>query len=332
LPEFNLSLDMRAPDLGTPAPTLYAAALEMAQYCDSRGIAYATVMEHHGASDGYLPVPFVMGAAIAARTRRLRIQLGAIILPLHDPVEVAEQIAVLDLISNGRLDVVLGAGYVRSEFAMFRASLSDRARALDEGIAILQRALVGERFESGGREIFVRPLPMQKPHPPLYVGGGVPATARRAARFGAGLYPLTPEIIPLYRDECARLGRAPGPIVQNLGWIHVSEDPDRTWQQVGPHVLHVARSYAEWTEGAASSSPFAGIESIEAVKQAGLYRVVTPDECLALCVEADAAGAGFGVAPLIGGLDPEVGWRSLELLVEKVLPRVSAAFQDGRRR
>lgn len=322
MPAFNLSFDMRAPAFGTPGPRLYAAALEMAEYCDSRGIDYAVAMEHHGASDGYLPTPFLLGAALAARTRRMRIQLAAVILPLHDPVEVAEQIAVLDQISDGRLDVVIGAGYVPSEFQMFKKDPRRRGRALDEGIEIVQRALSGERFRADGREIFIRPLPVQKPHPRLYVGGGVAATARRAARFGLGLYPITPEILPLYREECARLGREPGPVCQNLGWIHVSEDPDRTWSQVGPHVLHVAKTYAEWTEGVASSSPFAGLDTIEAVRNSGLYRVVTPDQCLAMCAEADALGADFGLAPIIGGLDPAVGWENLELFFSKVLPRV----------
>lgn len=321
MPAFNLSFDMRAPAFGTPGPALYAAALEMAESCDARGMDYAVAMEHHGASDGYLPTPFLLGAALAARTRRMRIQLAAVILPLHDPVEVAEQIAVLDQLSNGRLEVVIGAGYVASEFRMFKKDPGRRGRALDEGLEILQRALSGERFRADGREIFVRPLPVQKP-PRILLGGGVPATARRAARFGTGLYPMTPEIIPLYRDECAKLGRAPGPICQNIGWIHVAEDPERTWSQVGPHVLHVARTYAEWTEGVASSSPFAGIDTIDAVRRSGLYKVVTPDECLALCAQADEFGGDLGLAPIIGGLDPAVGWESLELFFRKVLPRV----------
>jgi alkanesulfonate monooxygenase SsuD/methylene tetrahydromethanopterin reductase-like flavin-dependent oxidoreductase (luciferase family) len=294
----------------------------MAEYCDSRGLDYVAAMEHHGASDGYLPTPFLLGAALAARTRRLRIQLAAVILPLHDPVEIAEQIAVLDQLSDGRLEVVFGAGYVTSEFRMFGKDPRARGRALDEGVGIVLRALAGERFRAGGREIFVRPLPVQKPHPRIYLGGGVPATARRAARLGTGLYPMTPEIVPIYREECARLGREPGPICQNVGWIHVSEDPDRTWSQVGPHVLHVAKSYAEWTDGVASSSPFAGIDTIDAVRRSGLYRVVTPDECLAICAEADALGGDLGLAPLIGGLDPGVGWENLELFLRKVLPRL----------
>src|ERR1700733_10360951 len=148
---------MRAPGFGTPAPELYAEALDMVEYCDARGMDYVVVMEHHGTNDNYLPTPFVMGAAVAARSKKMRITLGAVILPLHDPVEVAEQIAVLDLIANGRVDVVFGAGYVKFEFDMFRASLHDRAKALDEGVPLIQRALSGDRFMADGREVFIRP-------------------------------------------------------------------------------------------------------------------------------------------------------------------------------
>jgi alkanesulfonate monooxygenase SsuD/methylene tetrahydromethanopterin reductase-like flavin-dependent oxidoreductase (luciferase family) len=263
-----------------------------------------------------------MAAAIAARTKKMRILLGAVILPLHDPVKVAEQIGVLDLISGGRLDVVFGAGYVRSEFDMFKKSLHERAKLMDEGLSIIQRALTGERFEADGREIFIRPLPVQKPYPRLFVGGGVPASAHRAVRFNAGLYPLNPEIIPLYKEGCAKAGRAPGPIVLNIGWLHISEDPEKTWHEVAPHVMHVAKSYAEWTEGTASSSPFQGMDNIEALKASGIYRVVTPDECVKLAAEADQIGADFGLAPIIGGMNPKTGWESLELFLERVLPRI----------
>jgi len=323
MPLFNLSFDMRSPDFGAPTAKLYAEALDMCAWGDTRGFSYVTVMEHHGAKDGYLPTPFLMGAAVAARTKNLRIQLGAVILPLHDPVKVAEQIAVLDLISNGRVDVVFGAGYVVSEFAMFKRKLNERGKSMDEGIDIIIRALKGERFKADGREIFIRPLPVQKPHPPIYIGGGVPATAKRAAHFGAHLYPLDPAIIPLYKEECAKLGKKPGDVCFNMGWVHVAEDPEKAWKEVGPHIIHLVKSYAEWAEGTTSSSPFEGMNSVEQIKQTGIYQVVTPDECVKLAEERDKIGLDVAIAPVLAGLDPKIGWKSLELLVDKVFPRVN---------
>jgi alkanesulfonate monooxygenase SsuD/methylene tetrahydromethanopterin reductase-like flavin-dependent oxidoreductase (luciferase family) len=326
MPKFNLGFDMRSPEFGAPTSTLYAEAMEMVSYADARGIDYVAIMEHHGSADGYIPTPFVLGAAFAARTTKMRIQLGAVILPLHDPVEVAEQIAVLDLISNGRLTVILGAGYVPAEFRMFNKSIRERGKALDKGIPIIQRALCGERFIEDGREIYVRPLPVQRPYPPLYLGGGVAATAKRAARLNTGLFPMNPSIVPLYREECANLGRAAGEVILNLSWFQVSDDPERAWHELGPHLLHIARSYAEWA-GPASSSPFIGIDSIEKLKNSGLFTVVMPEEFPAFAAEADKIGTDLALMPLMGGLDPKIGWRYLEYFVDKILPN----FRSGPR-
>ena len=324
MPTVSLAFDMRVPDLGTSPADIYAAALDMCEHVDGRGFEYAWVMEHHAASDGYLPSPLTMAAAIAGRTKHIRLLAGVIILPLHDPVKVAEEMAVVDLISNGRLDVVFGAGYVTREFAMFKRDIHRRGQALDEGVPIIQRALAGERFKADGREIFVRPLPVQKPVS-IMMGGGVPATAKRAARFGVGLCPMTPEIVPIYKEECARLGKTPGKIIANIAQIHVTEDPDRTWHEIKPHVTQFVRSYAEFTEGAAESgSPYQGMDQIDlaAMKKLGILSVVTPDEAVKLAREADKMGASLSLHPLLGGMSPKVGFESIDLFINKVLPRL----------
>jgi len=154
---------MRAPEWATPTNELYRAAIEMAAFADGIGVDDIGLMEHHGSDDGYLPQPFALAAAMAAVTNNVRFLLGAVLLPLHDPVTVAEQIAITDLISNGRLKVIFGAGYVPFEFAMFGKSLKDRAALMDSGIDTILRALRGERFEADGRPVYVRPLPVQKP-------------------------------------------------------------------------------------------------------------------------------------------------------------------------
>jgi alkanesulfonate monooxygenase SsuD/methylene tetrahydromethanopterin reductase-like flavin-dependent oxidoreductase (luciferase family) len=319
----SLAFDMRVPDLGTAPTDIYAAALDMCKHVDGRGFDYAWVMEHHAASDGYLPSPLTMAAAIAGCTRQIRLLAGVIILPLHDPVKIAEEMAVVDLISGGRLDVAFGAGYVPREFAMFNRDIHKRGLSLDEGVPIIQRALAGERFKAQGREIFVRPLPVQKPVP-ILMGGGVPATAKRAARFGVGLCPMTPTLVPLYKEECAKLGKTPGKIIANIAQIHVTEDPDRTWHEIKAHVIQFVRSYAEFTEGAAESgSPYEGMDQIDLamLKKLGILSVVTPDEAVKLVLEADQMGAGLSLHPLLGGMSPRVGFESIDLFINKVLPR-----------
>jgi alkanesulfonate monooxygenase SsuD/methylene tetrahydromethanopterin reductase-like flavin-dependent oxidoreductase (luciferase family) len=326
MPPMSLAFDMRVPDLGTSPTHIYAAALDMCKHVDGRGFDYAWVMEHHAAADGYLPSPLTMAAAIAGCTKQIRLLAGVIILPLHDPVKIAEEMAVVDLISNGRLDVVFGAGYVPREFAMFKRDIHKRGQALDEGVPIIQRALAGERFTADGREIFVRPLPVQRPIS-ILMGGGVPATAKRAARLGAGLCPMTPQIVPIYKDECAKLGNKPGKIIANIAQIHVTDDPDRTWHDIKPHVTQFVRSYAEFTEGAAESgSPYEGMHELDLamMKKLGILSVVTPDEAIKLVQDADEMGAGLSLHPLLGGMSPRFGFESIDLFINKVLPRIKS--------
>jgi alkanesulfonate monooxygenase SsuD/methylene tetrahydromethanopterin reductase-like flavin-dependent oxidoreductase (luciferase family) len=148
-----LSFDMRAPDFGAPTAELYSAALDMCAFGDGIGIDGVIFPEHHASEDGYNPAPALMATAAAARTRRMEVILGALVLPLHDPVEIAETIAVTDIICDGRLTTTLAAGYVEAEFSMFGKSLGDRARLMDEGLSVITRALAGERFLWGEREI-----------------------------------------------------------------------------------------------------------------------------------------------------------------------------------
>jgi len=323
--------DMRAPAFGTPTAELYAAALDMAAFCDEIGVSSINLMEHHGSEDGYLPQPFVMGGGVAARTKRCRISLGAVILPLHDPVKIAEQTAVLDLMSNGRLNVTFGAGYVADEFAAFGVSLKDRGRLLDQGIELILRALRGERFTApDGRPVFVRPLPVQKPEDILIVGGAVEASAKRAARFGLGFSPMTTDVLAIYDAECRRLGREPGRKFspQGLSNVHLSHDPDATWAKVMPHLRHVITEYARWAEQEPNSnSPFRGLlaSGDEVLKHCGIYNVMTPDQLLEAAPRAVSEDGTVSFMPLLGGLDPKVGWESLELL-KGVMPKLAAAL------
>jgi alkanesulfonate monooxygenase SsuD/methylene tetrahydromethanopterin reductase-like flavin-dependent oxidoreductase (luciferase family) len=324
----GVMFDMRAPAFGTAPRELYAAALDMAAFADEIGVERVNLMEHHGSDDGYLPQPFVMGGGVAARTRRCRVALGAVILPLHDPVQLAEQIAVLDLMSGGRLDVTFGAGYVAEEFAAFGVSLKDRGRLLDEGIEIILRALRGERFTApDGRPVFVRPLPLQKPEDILLVGGGVEASARRAARFGLGLSPLRADLLDIYDAECRRLGRAPGRKFSPAGLsnVHLTRDPEATWDKVMPHLRHVVAAYAKWAEAEPNSnSPFRGLLDNEAaLKQCGIFNVMTPEQLIDRAPGAVSEHGTITFMPLLGAMPRELGWESLELL-KTVMPKLAA--------
>lgn len=327
----SLAFDMRAPDWGAPRTELYKAAVEMAAFADGIGIVSTNLMEHHGSDDGYLPQPFTLAAAMAAVTKNMQFSLGAVILPLHDPVMVAEQIAVLDLISQGRCRVIFGAGYVPSEFAMFNTSTKDRANRLDAGIEIILRALRGERFEFQGRPVFVRPLPIRDPADIILAGGAVPASARRAARFDIGFGPMNSEVVDIYLAECERLGQKPRtyfrPVPGMPLGVHLCEDADEGWQVIERHAVHVITEYAKWAEqeGDASNSPFRGLTDPAVLRQAGLFAAWTPQMLLEKLPSLPTNGT-VSFQPLLGGLSPEQGWKSLKLL-EQTLPKIKAVLE-----
>ena len=231
---FALRYDLRCPAFArSSSQELVAAALEQCAWADRLGFVSVTLSEHHGSPDGYLPSPLVVGAAIAARTQNLRILLAALIAPLHDPIRLAEDIAVLDVVSNGRVIPVLSAGYVESEFRTFGRTLAERRGIMDAIVPLLELAWTGEPFEYRGTEVRVTPRPVQQPRPPIFMGGGSRAAARRAARFADHFIPTLPEFFELYRDECLALGKPdPGPAPRTLGnFVHVAEDPDAAWEQ-----------------------------------------------------------------------------------------------------
>src|SRR5262245_37077670 len=111
--------DLRAPKFGsTTHAEMYAACLDQCAWADAHGLDSVVLSEHHGVEDGYLPAPVTLAAAVAGRTRTIRISIAAVLVPLHDPVRLAEQLAVASLASGGRVSFVAGLGYRDEEFAM----------------------------------------------------------------------------------------------------------------------------------------------------------------------------------------------------------------------
>jgi alkanesulfonate monooxygenase SsuD/methylene tetrahydromethanopterin reductase-like flavin-dependent oxidoreductase (luciferase family) len=317
----SLAYDMRAPDWGPPAQALYEAALEQCAWADRAGFQNVQLMEHHATTDGYLPSPIVMGAAIAGVTDQLLLRLSLLLLPLYHPLRVAEDLAVLDLISGGRLRVTVGLGYRQEEYDQFGVNIKRRPSLMEEAVETLKRAWSGESFEYQGRTVRILPRPAQRPRPAIYMGGASPASAHRAARIADGYQPLSPRLYQIYLEELARLGKPkpePDPTAPGgRGYVFVAEDPDREWDRIAPHALHDANEYARWIGD--RPGMFTATADPGELRRAGTYRVVTPDECVKLAAEERA----ITFKPLVGGLAPEVGWASLELFATKVLPRIA---------
>lgn len=321
-----LRYDLRAPEwAATKHPELYAACLEQCAWADQNGLDIVVVSEHHGVEDGYLPSPLTLTAAIAARTSRIMISVAASLIPLHDPIRLAEQIAVVDLISRGRVSVVAGIGYRREEFEMAGVDRKGRGNLAEEHVQVMRKAWTGEPFTWRGRTIRVTPKPFSQPHPPLFMGGSTEVAARRAARLNLGFFPAVedPSLTAIYEEECKRVGFEHGfyHSPKGPGFVHVTEDPDKAWVEIGKYAWYDADTYRSWQTAGQRSQVTPSSSDIDGLRNEGIYAVVTPDECVALAGELGQAGT-LVLHPLLCGMPAELGWESLELFRAKVLPRL----------
>lgn len=318
---FGLRFDLRNPPLAsTSMGDRYTGALDMSAWADRLGALFVCVSEHHGSGDGYLPSALTMAAAIAARTERTRVWCNAIAAPLHDPVRLAEQAAVVDLISGGRLDLTIAGGYVRSEFDMAGAELRSRPRAVTEAVETLRSAWTGEPFEHRGRSVVVTPRPSTPTGPPITLGGSSEGAARRAARIADGFIPSEPMFWDHYRDERITLGHPdPGPFLGgDTRVVLLATDPDVGWDRLGPYLLHETNAYGAWRTDDDVATSYRPMADVDEVRASGRYRIVTPDE-----YRAELAAAGpFAFAllhPMVGGIPPDLAWEQLRLFESEVL-------------
>jgi alkanesulfonate monooxygenase SsuD/methylene tetrahydromethanopterin reductase-like flavin-dependent oxidoreductase (luciferase family) len=294
---------------------LYRAALDMAAWGEVHGCLSAVVSEHHASDDGYLPSPVPMAAALAARTTTLPIIVGALLLIFYEPVKLAEDLAVVDHLSRGRVSYIIGIGYRSEELEMFGVDRRGRGGLAEQRIAFLRRAWTGEPVEVDGRRALVRPLPFTHGGPVLAYGGGSEAAARRAGRLGMPFVAEKPhaELERAYRSEAAAAGvDAPGcvlPSPDSPPTVFVAEDPDRAWDEIGEYLLVDALGYGRWFSGRELSASVSRATTIDELRaEHGPYQIITP---------ADAAahvGRGFPLAlqPLVGGLPPNLAWPYLE--------------------
>lgn len=321
---FGIRFDLRDPGFsGVPLTERYAAALDMAAWADRIGFVSLTLSEHHGSPDGYLPSPLPMAAAVAARTERISIQVAAMVAAFHDPLRLAEDAAVVDLLSGGRLELVIANGYVADEFAMFGVPMSERVARTTEAIEVLRRAWTGAPFDYRGRTVSVTPPPARPRGPKLAMGGSSEAAARRAARLKVSFRPSTNEVWEAYRAERIALGGSdPGGFLGgDTTATFLATDVEAAWEAIGPYVLHEVNAYGVWAAGAGANTGYVQAVDLDALRASEQYRVLTPDELVrSLRAQGDAGVALFH--PLMGGIPPALGWESLGLLEHEVLPRL----------
>jgi alkanesulfonate monooxygenase SsuD/methylene tetrahydromethanopterin reductase-like flavin-dependent oxidoreductase (luciferase family) len=266
-----------------------------------------------------------MASAVAARTRNLDLRL-LLLAPFYNPVRLAEDLAVVDLISSGRVTPVLAAGYRPTELAMFGVTAKERRVRLEEAVDVLRAAWTGESFTYRGRTIRVRPTPHRENGPPIFMGGSTELAARHAARIADGWHARGDVLWNAYRTERIRLGKPdPGEYVQTApAFLLIAEDPERALHEVWRNIMAWNNSYNEWFIETYDRLWGPALETIDDVRaNSDLYRILTPEQTVEF---AQTLGPDDFLAfrPLCGGLSPELSWESLRLYVDKVKPRLDA--------
>ena len=300
----------------------HRAFVEMARFADTKGFDMISLEEHHGADNAWSPSPMILAAMVVGATDRLGVAISALLLPLHDPLRVAEDLAVLDLASGGRVVTTFGIGYRPSEYAQHAKDWDRRGALMDECLDAVLKAWTGEPFSFRGATVRVTPTPVSKPHPLVMVGGTSKVAARRAARFGLPMFSAahTPELEPYYYEQCQAFGTQgfyASPSAA-LCVVHVTDDPDRAWATLGHHFLHEATTYAAWQTPDIRSAVKSSASTVTELRAEGLYRFVTPDECVAMAATHGPMDSVL-LHPLCGGMPIDEGWRCLELVAEKVI-------------
>jgi alkanesulfonate monooxygenase SsuD/methylene tetrahydromethanopterin reductase-like flavin-dependent oxidoreductase (luciferase family) len=190
---FGLWYDFRnPPQWRQPSDLLYSEILDQIAWGESHGFDDVWLSEHHFIEDGYLPSILPVAAAIAARTKRIRIASGVLLIPFHNPVRLAEDIAVVDVISGGRLELGVGVGFKLEEFEAFGVPFKERGPRTNQSLDIIRRLLSGETLTLKSdffnfKNIKVTPEPIQKPHPPIWLGASprLPCGAPLATAMGS---------------------------------------------------------------------------------------------------------------------------------------------------
>lgn len=312
---YTMRFDMRAPDSGAPAPSLYNAALEMCAWAETRGAIMAVLSEHHATEDGHLPSPLILASAIAARTTMLNVLVAAAVLPLYHPVRLAEDMAVLDNLSKGRIHYVFGIGHRSEEYEHMGVDAARRGKIADDSLDLLLRLLAGDPVDVDGRRVHVTPSPATCGGPGVMIAGGSTAAAKRAGRHGLGFIAFTnnPKVIEAFEAESRAHGHEPGrvqfPDGRSPTAVFVADDVDAAWAEIGSYLLHDARMAAAYRQGDESVASITRAETVNELRSAGgPYVVMTTDDAAAQI----RSGASLQLHPLCGGMPPDVAWHYLE--------------------
>jgi len=320
-------------------PQVYAETFEQIVLAESLGLELCWFTEHHFLDDGYLPNFVPVAGAAAALTSTIRFSTDICLLPFRQPVRLAEDLAILDNISDGRMELGAGMGYAAHEFEGFALPLSRRVSLTEEAVEILRLAWSREPFSFEGkrytcRDLRVTPDPVQDGGPPLWMAATSPAGARRAARYDTNLLPQGPRhaVLDPWREAVVDAGRdVNDKRVGIIRGVFVTDDAEREWTDIAAAERYRRNVYVDIIKSSKDHTDAARERAADARREPVplnplVWTVGDVDHCVA---ELTALMVNHGVTDLVTwggppGLSPSVMNTSLERFATEVLPRVRA--------
>lgn len=332
---FGLITCQRYPGDARTDRELYAEALILAEQAERFGFDSVWTSEHHFVDDSYLPSVLPLSAAIAARTRRVLVGTGLMLAPLHEPLRVAEDAAVVDLISGGRFVLGVGLGWRAEEFEALGVRVGDRVRRLEDSIVVYRQAWNGELVTGGEHlsyaDVPVRPLPARAGGPPIWIGGLSEPAIRRAGRLADGF--MATEVTPssladqveLARDAFARAGRE-GPFTVAVHLPTFVWHGDDAWELVRRYHWYISWKYDDMDDARhrVGDPPEPPEIDADLDEQLGEQIVMgTPGDVVERIRELEKAAGGdlHYIARLYyPGLAPDVQREAMRIFAEEVAP------------
>ena len=293
----------------------YSYLLDLCRAADVSGLHSLWFTEHHGYDDGYQPQPLMFAMAAAARTERIRVGTSVLILPLRRPVDLAEQAAVLDIVSGGRLELGVGAGYVASEYDLYGVDFAGRGSATLRGIEELRRIW---------RDGSTTPSPIQ-PELPIWAGVSGPRSLHRVGELGEGLLRLGRRFLPPYLDGIRASGSGAEPRMTGPANVFLSDDPDRDWPVIRPHLEYQWSSYHKADSRLTGGGEF----DIDEFRSRGLgagsmggFLVATPEQAAEQLHDllADTPARTVYIWATLPGLPEKLAYRNVELAATRLAP------------
>ncbi len=321
---FGLWYDFRNPG-EVPFEAFYTATMEQIGWAETLGFDSVWLTEHHFVEDGYTPSPLVIAAAIGQKTSRMRIGTNLMLLPLADPVRLAEDAATLSLLTGGRFDLGVGLGYRELEFNYFGRSLRNRPSLMAEGVEIIRQAWSGDPVQYSGKRFQVDGLPVRpvpESIPRILMGGMSEPAIARAARLGDGFLSTGGIGHDIYRDALAAQNRQ-GAIYAGH-WGIVADDPEAELARIGEHVLYQTNEYIRWGAfGPPDEVPL--FDSPAAAVEGGLYELLDGAQAVEsltslLLENPEIVDVHFWAQ--FPGESVESGSARIEFLANRVLPEV----------